>query len=289
MRGALERFREAGQVFENTGSQDFTNLGASHAWAAFCEVQLGQVSEALRDYDRGLALLRQHAGETSMFTRVHLGMFAQALHYAGRVKEAHEQYGAVLTPESLAKPTAVEFDTAVYKAESLLEENRPREVLKTLEPFSATWSEFGKRFVPVGVRYVAMQARALAQLGQLQTAKEALEQVDKLPPFYGHSPWHFDPYIAAAIDVALAGNDLTAARAVLGERKNASPPAEFNLEYVQLAREIARLKLRSNDAAGAIAEADAALRHLRTHVSDTNFDEVRAALMAVRAEAERVN
>lgn len=285
MRGALEHFRAAGQVFENTGSQDFTNLGASFAWAAHCEVQLGQVSEALRDYEKGLALLRQHAGEGSMFTRAHLGMFAQTLHYAGRIKEAHAQYDAVLTPEYLAKPTTVEFDTAVYKAESLLEENRPRDVLATLEPFNKSWPEFGKRFVPVGIRYLAMRARALAQLGQPRAATEELARVGELPPFYGQAPQQFEPFIAAAIDVALANDDLQAARAALAQRSSSAVPEEFDLEYVQLAREIARLQLRSNDAAAAIAGVDAALTHLRTHAGDKNFAEVRAALSRARAEA----
>jgi hypothetical protein len=45
------------------------------------------------------------------------------------------------------------------------------------------------------------------------------------------------------------------------------------------------LDLRSNDAAAAIAGADAALTHLRTHAGDQNFAEVRAALSQVRAEA----
>jgi eukaryotic-like serine/threonine-protein kinase len=87
--------------------------------------------------------------------------------------------------------------------------------------------------------------------------------------------------------VALAGNDLEAARAALAQRQSSSPPGEFNLEYVQLAREVARLKLRSNDAAGAVAEADAALKHLRSHAGDTNFAGVRAALMSVRADSTR--
>jgi serine/threonine-protein kinase len=287
MRGALEQFRAAGQVFEKTGSQDFTNLGASFAWAAHCEVQLGQVSEALRDYEKGLALLRQHAGESSMFTRVHLGIFAQALHYAGRIKEAHEQYDAVLKPEYLAKPTAVEFDTAVYKAESLLEEKRPRDVLKALEPFGASWPEFGKRFVPVGIRYLATRARALAQLGQSAAATDVLGHVDELPPFYGQAPRQFDPFIAAVVDVALANNDLDAARAVLAQRGAPKAPQDFDLEYVQLAREVARLKLRSNDAPGAVAEVDAALKHLRTYAGDTNFAEIRASLLSVRADALR--
>jgi tetratricopeptide (TPR) repeat protein len=288
MRGALDHFRAAGQVFEKTGSRDFTNLGASFAWAAHCEVQLGQVGAALRDYEKGIALLRQHAGETSMFTRTHLGLFAQTLHYAGRIQDAHEQYDAVLTPEYLAKPTAVEFDTAVYKAESLLAENRARDVLRTLDPFATTWPEFGKRFVPVGVRYLGLRARALARIGQLPAAKETLSHVGELPPFYGRAPRQFDAFISAAIDVALAGEDLEGARAVLAQRENSGPPQQFDLEFVQLALEVARLQLRSNDAAGAIAEIDAALKHLQTYAGEAGFAELRAALMSVRADASRI-
>lgn len=222
-----------------------------------------------------------------MFTRVHLGMFAQTLHYAGRIEEAHRQYDAVLTSEYLARPTAVEFDTAVYKAESLLEENRPRDALTTLEPFNANWQEFGKRFVPVGIRYLAMRARALAQIGQVQAATAELARVGELPPFYGEPPERSDPFIAAAIDVALANDDLDTARAALARRHSPVPPEAFNLEYVQLARDVARMKLRSNDAAGAVAEADAALKHLNAHAGEQSFAELRAALLRVRADAGR--
>lgn len=282
---ALERFREATRVFETTGSQDFTNLGASYAWAGFCEVQLGQVTDALRDYEKGIALLRQHAGETSMFTRVHLGLYGQALHQAGKTREAQQYFDLVLAPTFLAKPTPVEFDTAVYKANSLLQENQPAAALAALEPFADSWLEFGKRFVPNGVQYLAVGARALAMLGKLQAAKAELAHITDLPPYYGYSPQQADLYIAAAIDVALSSDDLDAARAALEPRGSLQPPAEFDLEYVQLATEVARLKLRMKDAPGALAQADAALAHLRTHAGDDNFAFMRNALLRVRSEA----
>lgn len=286
MGGAVEHFREAGQVFEKTGSQDFTNLGASFAWAAFCEMQLGRVADALRDYDKGIALLRQHAGETSMFTRVHLGLYARALHQAGRTKEAREYFDVVLAPTYLAKPTSVEFDTAVYRASGLLQEGRPAEALAVLDPFVTTWLEFGKRFVPNGVQYLAVRARARANLGKIEAGRAELALVDELPPIYGKSPREADTYIAAAIDVSLAGDDLAAAQAALAQHGALTPPSDFDLDYVQLATEIARMKLRLKDATAATAVARAALAHLRSHAGEEGFPFLRDALLRV-VEAAR--
>lgn len=285
MRAAVEHFRAANRVFEQAGLQAYSDLGSSYAWAAFCEMQLGWVDDALRDYDRGVALLRQHVGDASIYTRIHLGLYGQALHQAGRIDQAHEYFDLVLTPEYLSKPTAVEFDTAVYKAEGLLQEGQPARALAVLAPFTSNWLEFGKRYVPNGIQYLAVRARALAQLGNTATAKAELAHAAELPPFYNHQPTESDRYIAAAIFVALAGNDLAAARAALGQRQSLQAPEEFDIEYVQLATDCARLQLRLKDVAGAVAQADAALAHLEAHAGNANFAFMREALTQVRAEA----
>ncbi len=86
-----------------------------------------------------------------------------------------------------------------------------------LEPFSKQWLEFGKRFVPNGVQYLVVRARALASQGKMAVAKAELTHVAELPPFYGVPAQKADSYIAAVIAVALADNDLPTARGVLAQ------------------------------------------------------------------------
>ena len=286
MRRAVEYFRAASEVFQQSGLQAYSDLGASYAWAAFCEMQLGWVDDALRDFEKGVRLLRQHAGDGSLYTRVHLGLYGQALHQAGRIEQAHEYFDLVLKPEHVAKPTAVEFDTAVYKAHGLLDEGQPDRALAVLEPYTSQWAEFGKRFVPNGVQYLAVRARALAALGKNAVARSELTHVDELPPFYGYPAHASDRYLAAVIHVALADNDLPTARAALDQHGPVRAPPEFNLDYLQLAVDSARLKRRMGDIDGAIALADAALAHLQEHAGKSNFSFMRQALQQVRSDAQ---
>ncbi|HMN46275.1 MAG TPA: serine/threonine-protein kinase [Povalibacter sp.] len=285
MRGAVERFSEATRIFEQTGSRDFTNLGASYAWGAFCRMQLGQVDEALADYEKGIALLRRHAGGNSIFTRVQLGLYAEALQQSGQLALAREQFDAVLTPTLLAKPTPAEFDTAVYRASGQLAEGRPREALATLDLFEHNWLEFGKRFVPNGVEWLATRAQAHALLGQKDAAMDDLALVAQLPPFYGSSAQHTYPYVAAAIEVALAANDTAAAEQARALQAATQPPADFDVSYLQFATAIAWLELRREDAAAALAQADAGLAHLNEHAGTEHFPFLRAGLLHVRGAA----
>ena len=86
MHKAVEYFRAASEVFQHSGLQAYSDLGASYAWAAFCEMQLGWVDDALRDYEKGIELLRQHVGDVSVYTRIHLGLYGQVLHQAGKTR-----------------------------------------------------------------------------------------------------------------------------------------------------------------------------------------------------------
>jgi tetratricopeptide (TPR) repeat protein len=286
MRAALAQFKAAKEVFQQSGLQAYSDLGASYAWAAFCEMQLGKVDDALSDYDKGIALLRQHAGDESLYTRIHLGLYGRALHQAGRIKQAHEFFDLVLTPAHVAKPTAVEFDTAVYKADGLLEEGYPAKALAVLDPYAGQWLEFGTRFVPNGVRYLAARARALTAQGKVAAARAELAHITELPPFYGTPAQKSDCYVAAVIHVALASNDLPTARAALAQQGAVEVPTEFNPDYLELAVESARLKQRIGDNDGAIALADAAMAHLQEHAGKTNFPFLRGAFQQVRREAQ---
>ncbi len=285
MRAAVQHFKAASQVFQQSGLQAYSDLGASYAWAAFCEMRLGWVDDALRDFEKGIELLRQHAGDNSVYTRIHLGLYGQALHQAGRIRQAHEYFDMVLTPEHVAKPTAVEFDTAVYKADGLLEEGRPDQALAVLDPYASHWLELGKRFVPNGVRYLAVRARALTSQGKIAAARTELAHVAELPPYYGFPAQKSDCYLAAVIYVALADNDLPMARGVLAQHGPVEVPEQFNLEYLQLATENARLKRRMGDVDGAVAQVDAALAHLQQHAGNSNFAFMRQELQRARNEA----
>jgi tetratricopeptide (TPR) repeat protein len=285
MRSAVGHFQAASRVFQQSGLQAYSDLGSSYAWAAFCEMQLGQVDDALRNYAKGVPLLRQHAGDVSLYTRIHLGLYGQALHQSGRVKEAHEYFDLVFSSEPAAKPAVVEFDTAAYKALALLQEGQPARALAVLEPYADHWLEFGRRFVPNGVRYRTVRARALTEQGQIAAARAELARVHELPPFYGYPAQSSDAYLAAVIHVALAQNDLPTARAALAQHGPVEPTSEFNLDYLQLATDTARLKVRMGDIDGAIAQVDAALAHLEEHAGKSNFPFVRRALQRVRDEA----
>jgi tetratricopeptide (TPR) repeat protein len=285
MRRAMEYFKAASEVFAASGLQAYSDLGASYAWAAFCEMQLGRVDAALRDYEKGIALLRQHAGDVSVYTRFHLGLYGQVLYQAGQVEQATKYFDLVLTPEHVASPTAVEFDTAVYKAHALLNAGRANEALSVLEPFAQRWLELGSRFVPNGVWYLDVRARALALQGKIAEARAELARAAELPAYYGTPAQSTDRYVAAAIHVALADDDLPRARAALARRGALDVPAAFNLDYLQLAIDSARLKLRMGDAHGAIGLVEAALAHLREHAGETYFTYIRAPLEHLRREA----
>lgn len=287
MHAAVNYFQAASQVFQQSGLQAYSDLGASYAWAAFCEMQLGWVDDALRDYQKGIELLRQHVGDVSIYTRIHLGLYGQALHQAGKLEQAHEYFDLVLTPQKVANPTAVEFDTAVYKALGLLQEGRPKEALAVLDPYGERAIEFGTRFVPNGVQYFAVRARALALQGKVAAARAELKHVAELPQFYGVPAQKSDCYLAAVINVALADNDLPTARAALVQRGPLDPPREFDLDYLQLATDSAHLKRRMGDLQGALELTKAALAHLQEHAGKSNFAFVRQELQRAHDAAGR--
>jgi hypothetical protein len=132
-----------------------------------------------------------------------------------------------------------------------------------------------------------MRARALASQGDVSAAKAELQQVVELPPFYGIPAQKSDPYIAAVIDVALAENDLPTARGVLAQHGAIEVPEEFDLDYLQLAADGARLKLRMGDSNGAIELTEAALAHLQKHAGPSNFAFMRRELQQVREASTR--
>jgi hypothetical protein len=66
-------------------------------------------------------------------------------------------------------------------------------------------------------------------------------------------------------------------------------PEEFDLDYLQLASDSARLKLRMGDSQGAVELIDAALAHLEKHAGQSNFAFMRRELQQVREAAGRAS
>jgi serine/threonine protein kinase len=285
LQGALLQLKEATRVFVQSGSKDFTNQASSYAWAAFCESQLGRMPEALRDYQIALPLLRQHAGANSILTRGQLGLYAHALHQSGRVNEAQALFDEALTPQTLATPTSAEFDNVGYRGLAYLAEGRAREALTTADHFAGNWLEFGKRFLPSGVQWLVVRARAQARLGQTDAARRTLAGIADLPAFNGLRPEKSDEYSAAAIDVALLANDLAAAQAALAYHGLSDTPTAFDLGFLQFSIARAALELRLGNAQSAQSVADTALAHLHQYTGKDGFPFLQADLLRIRDTA----
>ena len=283
MQGAARRFAQATEVFERSGSKDFTNYGASYAWGALCLMQEGHVAESLAQYAKALPLLRRHAGDRSMFTRVQLGLYAQALHQSGDTRRANELFAEVLTPAALANASVVEFDTAVYHGEAMLAEGRPRAALASVNRFESNWLEFAKRYVPNGLQWLTVRARAQAELGQVVAARATLAHVEQLPSIYDQHPRDSQEYRAAVIEVSLKAGDVATARQALPP--SSAPPSEFDISFLQLQIAHAWLLLAEHDAPGAVAAAGAGLDHLDQHAGLGSFPFLRAAFLHARAAA----
>ncbi|MBC7983196.1 MAG: hypothetical protein H7Y02_05005, partial [Candidatus Obscuribacterales bacterium] len=207
------------------------------------------------------------------------------LHQSGYTEQARALFDEVLTRETLAKPSGAEFDNTLYRASALLAEGRAKQALTILEPFADSWRDFGKRFVPNGVKWLIVQARAQAQLGQLDAARRSLARVLELPTFNGSPPGDWDEHWAALIDVAVQAGDLASAQMAVAERGKTQLPASLDLSYLKFTAAHSGLKLRMNEGDAALALADGALTHLQTHTKDRDFPYLRAELLRARGAA----
>jgi tetratricopeptide (TPR) repeat protein len=152
----------------------------------------------------------------------------------------------------------------VYEAAAYLTEGRPREAQATLEPFAASWVEFGKRYAVNGERWVTELALARAMQGQGDDARAVLKRIGELPQQnYGQSVLDTLSHVADAAWIEMAAGDMASAARLLAGRAQTEPPQTFDAEYVHFATIAAEVSLRHDDPGGALDHAARALSHLR--------------------------
>jgi serine/threonine-protein kinase len=284
---AAAYFRRAIDVFDQVGSRDFTNLGASYAFTGECELWLGQIHAALENYAKGLEILDRHAGVSSQVTRFQRTQYAEGLHHAGRIDESHAAFEAVRRSAPQGSTSIVDFNADVYEATGLLEQGRPREALALLGRFGDSWIEYGKRFVPNGRRWLASTATAYAMQGRADEARRALKRVAELPQYYGEDPATAPEYVADVAWIELAAGDAEAAWQSLmkaSESLNAQHDS-FDWNFVRMSTRAAEITVRRGDAAQALAWADRALDHLRTKADRDGFPFLEARALEARGDA----
>jgi tetratricopeptide (TPR) repeat protein len=281
-------FRRAIGVFERVGSRDFTNLGASYAFAGASAQSLGDTQAALADYERGLEILDRHAGPDSLVTRFQRTHYAESLYHAGRIGDALAIFENLWRAAETRGRTIAEFDASVYQAFALLDAGRPAAAQRVLERFEQDWADFGKRFAPNGRRWVAQLAFAHAMQGRRAQAREALALIGRLPPtFYQSDITVSAEYLAELLWIELAIGDEAATREVLKKAADAlaSDPQSFDWSYARLNAHAA-LSLRTSAPSQALQHAQRAVAHLRTHAKHGAFPFLEARTLVARGEAQ---
>ena len=284
---AEKYFREAIALFPQVGSKDYVNFAAAHAWAAFCASRDGRIEHALRDFDVGIRLLDEHSGANALLTRFHRGLYAQTLHVAGRRDESHRIFDELERTADRAKPNAVDFDNAIYHADAWVSEGRPQKAIPLLESYADRHVELGKRFIPSGVRWATLLAKAHAMLGHANKAQTALKRVDDLPNQYSIPPQQLVDYKSDISWILLADRRFAEANAVLkfGEDHPNGNTESFNLAYVRLNIRAAEIAYRSGDHAFALTRADLALKHLSERADPRMLPYLQAAALKARGDA----
>ncbi len=261
---AFERFREATALFGPTGSRDFTNLGASHAWAAFAAFRIGRMADALAESEKGVGILAQHAGEDAQVTRFHRGLQAEILHRAGRRERAFRIWEDLRRKQAPQAQTATDFNNAIYEADAHLREGRPRRAVELLEPFSDLHVEFGRRFFPNGVHWATLLARAYHLVGQDEKVEPTLARTKDLPQNFSSPAQKLVQYVNDVTSLRLAQKRLDDAWSVLtiGDGKLWEEEPGFSMYFVEqrlLAAAIARARGEAEAARGYAQEAKAHL------------------------------
>jgi serine/threonine-protein kinase len=285
---AAEYFRRAIAAFERVGSRDYTNYGASHCFLAQMEFGQGHVRQATELYEKGLELLDRHAGPTLLVTRFHRGNYAFLLHMAGHPAKAHRLFAEVRESQPAEGPTVVDFDNAVYEAAGFLEEGRPAEAEKALEPFSRNWIEFGKRFALNGERWVTELAVARAMQGRAEEARKVLERIAELPQQnYGQNVQASLKHVADTAWIDLAAGNADGAGRRLAELNEVlrTPPEVFDADFVQLAIVSSAVAVRREASTTALTQASAALNHLRDKAGPNALPFVEARALKAYGDA----
>src|SRR5262249_17984058 len=151
-----------------------------------------------------------------------------------------------------------------------------------------TWTEFGKRFVPNGARWVVELAHAHAMQGRGAEARQTLQLLDKIPrTFYGADIATKAEYAAEAGWVYLSFGDVQAAKeAVAKASETLNEKADrFDWGFVRLNAQASMIALQEGDATKALSHADAALGHLRTFTEPDGFPFLETRARAARGQA----
>ncbi|MEQ1516920.1 MAG: hypothetical protein ABL931_10580, partial [Usitatibacteraceae bacterium] len=285
---AEKYFRNAIALFPQVGSKDYVNLGGSHAWAAFCASKMGRIDTALKDFQTGIQILTEHAGGNALSTRFHRGLYAQTLHTAGRRDESHRLFAELERTVVSGRPTFLDFDNAIYHADALVNEGRPQTAIALLSSYSERHIELGKRFLPSGVRWATLLAKAHAMLGNAEKAESVLKRIADLPQQYSIPPQQLVDYKNDVSWILLAAKRFDDANATLkfGEDHPNGNTEYFNLAYVTLNIRAAEIASRAGDPALASARAELAIDHLTQWTTPSAFPYLRAAAFKARGDAQ---
>ncbi len=280
-------FRRAIRTFERVGSKDFVNLGVAYSWSAFCAAREGRVEPALQSFATGIGILEKHTGATSLQTRFHRGLYAQALHAAGKRDEAHAVFAQLNAVATRDKPNPTDFNNAIYEAALLLDEGVPKKALAVLEPFAQHHASLGKAFYPSGVRFATLMARAHAMLGDERATEAALKRVADLPQLYSTPAARLVDYKADVSWIRLATGHAADALAVLKEGEDTinTTLAGYNFGYVQLNIRAAEAAVQGGDFATALDRANRARQHLAERTNAALLPHLAAAADKARGDA----
>ena len=195
---------------------------------------------------------------------------------------------AALRATAPAAPTVVDFDNAIYEADGLVRDGKPREAEALLARFAPVHVEMGKRFYPNGVRWATLLALARARQGRHAEAQAALARIRDLPAQF---PVPAEQLLDYRIDVArvlrAAGRRGEAQRVLFaGGAGIGEPPPHFSPDYVDLALTAFDLALDDGDAAAARGHLSLADEHFRRHGRPGAFPGIEAEVAAARKRLE---
>ena len=282
-----EYFHKAISLFKEVGSKDYVNFAAAHGWAGFCASKQGRIDIALKDFETGIHLLEENAGANALLTRFHRGLYARTLHAAGQRDESHRRFDELERTVVRDKPNAVDFDNAIYHADTWVEEGLPRKAIALLDSYADHHVELGKRFFPSGVRWATLLAKAHAMLGHAHESEVALKRIDDLPQQYSTPAAQLLDYKNDVSWILLASGRLDEAGTTLkfGEDHANNPLLGFNIGYVQLNIRAAEIAIHRGDFALALARTDLAQRHFSERAKPLMLPYLNAELQKVRGEA----
>jgi len=285
---AEANFRRAIAIFDGTGSQDFTNLGASYAFAGECNFARGHIKAALADFARGMEILERHAGASALVVRFQRAQYIQVLGQAGRPAEAQQVMDALAKSLPAGMPPSIaDFDASIYQALMRVEGGNGRDAQQLLLPYEKNWLEFGRRFVPNGGKWVVFLAHAQALEGQGTRAHGTLQRIGELPPFYGVQSVDTPEYAGEAALIDMLSGDSAGAVAKLEKARDklAGNPTEFDWTFARLQAIAAHVTLADGDPKAALEHADRSLEHLRTRADAGGFPYLEIRAQLARGEA----